>query len=132
MKRRNRPVSIRKLPERFDGAHRKSFYQEIESCINVDRPLVVLDCSMLSVLDRPALQALLCCLEEAMKRNGDVRLAALRPESRAILHSTGLDSLFEVFDSIGEAVESFHMPHFSFTPLEQFVSSDSNVESNAA
>ena len=132
MRRRTRPVSIRKLPERLDGAHRKSFYHEIETCINVDRPSVVLDCSMLKVLDRSALQALLCCLEEAMKRNGDVRLAALRPESRAIMHSTGLDSLFEIFDTIGEAVESFHMPHFSFTPREHFASSDRPMESNAA
>lgn len=132
MKRRNRPVSIRRLPERLDGAHRKAFYQDIESCINVDRPSVVLDCSMLKVLDRPAMQALLCCLEEAMKRNGDVRLAAVRPESRVILHSTGLDSLFEVFETVGEAIESFHMPHVAFTPREDFVPSDRDVESNAA
>lgn len=131
MKRRNRPVSIRRLPELLDGAHRRTFYRDLEGCINVDRPYVVLDCSMLHVLDCPAMQVLLCCLEEAMKRNGDVRLAALRPESRAIMRSTGLDSLFEIFETVKEAVESFHCTRFSFASREKLVP-DQRVETNVA
>lgn len=109
-------ISIRKLPPQLDRAHQKAFYCKLESYINVDRPSVVLDCSLLTKLDRHAIQLLLCCLEEAMKRNGDVRLAALRPEARTILTAAGLDSIFQVFDSIGDAVESFRTPRVSLLP----------------
>lgn len=114
--RETRRISIRKMPSQIDRAHQKDFYRELESYINVDRPSVVLDCSLLVNLDRHAIHLLLCCLEEAMKRNGDVRLAAVRPEVRSILRSTGLDSIFQVFDSIADAVESFRRPHIALLP----------------
>lgn len=114
--RETRRISIRKMPPQIDRAHQKAFYRELESYINVDRPSVVLDCSLLVDLDRHAIHLLLCCLEEAMKRNGDVRLAAVLPEVRSILRSTGLDSIFQVFDSIADAVESFRRPHICFPP----------------
>lgn len=114
--RETRRISIRKMPPQIDHAHQKDFYRELESYINVDRPWVVLDCSQLIKLDRHAIHLLLCCLEEAMKRNGDVRLAAMQPEARSILRSTGLDSIFQVFDSIADAVESFRKPQISLLP----------------
>ena len=113
MKETRRTISIRKLPPKLDSARQKALYRELESCINVDHPYVVLDCSMLAQLDRRAIHLLLCCLEEAMKRNGDVRLAALQPEAQSVLKTTGLDTIFQVFDTICEAVESFRLPRVS-------------------
>lgn len=110
MRIHTRPVSIRTVPERLDGARRNAFYQDLESCINIDRPAIVLDCSSLHKLDRSAARLLLCCLEEAMKRNGDVRLAAVSPELKASLKLIEFDSLFQIFDCIGDAVVSFHRP----------------------
>lgn len=110
MKDRNRTVSLRKLPNRFDRAQQKVLYSEFESCIGVDRPCVVLDCSLLEQLDRPTIQLLLSFLEEAMKRNGDVRLAALHPELKVTFASIGLDLLFQVFDEVTDAEESFRLP----------------------
>jgi len=110
MKTRTRPVSIRTVPERLDGTRRQAFYREVESCINVDRPAIVLDCSSVHGLDRNTIQLFLCCLEEAMKRNGDVRLAAVSPELKSSLKLMELDALFQIFDCIGDAVVSFHRP----------------------
>lgn len=113
LRKMRRTISIRKLPVRLDSAQEKMFYRELESCINVDRPSVVLDCSMLAQLDRRTIHLLLCCLEEAMKRNGDVRLAALRPEVQSIFKSAGLDTIFHAFDEVDEAVESFRLSSIS-------------------
>src|SRR5579859_2045997 len=110
MKDRKRTVSLRKLPNRLDRTHQKALYREVESCIGVDRPCVVLDCSMLEQLDKPVVQFLLYCLEEAMKRNGDIRLAALQPEVLAAFASIGLEKLFQVFDDVADAEESFRIP----------------------
>jgi anti-sigma B factor antagonist len=119
MKESRRTISIRKIPAELDSAHQKAFYRELESCINVDRPFVVLDCSMLAQLDRRAIHLLLCCLEDAMKRNGDVRLAALQPAAQAVLKSTGLEAIFQVFDNLSDAVESFRTPHISLLTRQQ-------------
>lgn len=113
MRETRRTISIRKLPVKLDSSHQKTFYRELESCINVDRPCVVLDCSVLSQLDRRTIHLLLCCLEEAMKRNGDIRLAGLQPEAQSVLKSTELDAIFQVFEDVDGAVESFRAPRIT-------------------
>jgi len=58
-------------------------------------------------LDSAGVDLLLRSIEEVMKRNGDVKLAAVSPETAAILEMTRVDRLFEIFDSCSDAVESF-------------------------
>jgi anti-anti-sigma regulatory factor len=118
MRTKVRSVAVRKLPEQISGARREEVYKDLESCINVDRPAVVLDCSLLRNLDGAAIHLLLCCLEEAMKRNGDIRLAALHPEVKTALAKVEVDSLFQAFEDVSEAVESFHRPQLDFIQLE--------------
>jgi len=50
---------------------------------------------------------MLCCLEEAVKRNGDVKLAAVPAGARSTLKLTGIDRIFEIFDTNVEAASSF-------------------------
>ena len=116
MNSRSRTVSLRKLPNRIDPAQQGTLKKEFESCMAVDRPCVILDCSMLEQLDRPAIRFLLYRLEEAMKRNGDIRLAALHPELRATFTSFGLDKLFQVFDDVAGAEESYRNPYVTHVP----------------
>ncbi len=132
MKYRNRLIEVRALPVQIDGAQLRTLYRDLESCINVDSPAVVLDCSMLCQVDKPAIHFLLCCLEEAMKRNGDIRLAALQPELLAEIQSTGLDSLFQIFDSVEDALESFRMPRMNFILPGKSAASDRRASENAA
>lgn len=132
MKGRTRPVLICRLPDQFEMFQRDAIRDGLVRCINVDRPAVVIDCSTLSVLDRPRLHLLLCCLEEAMKRNGDVRLAMLNPEVRSVLDSTGVDSLFQCFETVSEAVDSYSRPLFEFDLLERTVDGGKQSEMSAA
>jgi ABC-type transporter Mla MlaB component len=105
---RARPVSVKELPENLSLKQGGSLFRGADSCWNADRPRVVLDCSKLRELDSAGIQVLLSCLEEAMKRNGDVKLAAIPPGAAAILELARVDHLFEAFDSTAEAVNSFH------------------------
>ena len=104
---RIRPVAVKQLPETLDAKQGRLFFSELESCMNVDRPCLVLDCSKVRLLDSSAVHLLLCCLEEAMKRNGDVKLAAIPAGATAVLELSGIDRLFEVYDTNAEAVSSF-------------------------
>ena len=103
-----RPVIVKTFPEESSVEQARRFVYEIKSCIQTDRPRVVLDCSRVLQFDIAGIQVLLHCLEEAMKRNGDVKLAAIPPGTGKILELTGVVSLFEVFDNTLDAVESFH------------------------
>jgi anti-anti-sigma factor len=103
-----RAVSIKQVPDKLDVKRERLFFRELESCINVERPCIVLDCSRVREMDKYAVHLLLCCLEGAIKRNGDVRLAAVAPNAMLNLELAGLDRLFRIFDTTDEAVESFN------------------------
>ncbi len=112
-----RLVAVKQLPEKLSVKQGRGFFREVESCLEADRPRVVLDCSQLRQLDSVGIQVLLRCLEEAMKRNGDVKLAAIPPGAAAILERTKVNRLFEAFDNTADAVNSFHQfPIKSFQP----------------
>jgi anti-sigma B factor antagonist len=103
-----RPVVVKQLPEKFSVEQARNLLLEVDSSLKADRPRVVLDCSQVRRLDSAGVQALLHCLEEAMKRNGDVKLASVPRGAAEILELTKVDSLFEMFDTPDEAVNSFH------------------------
>lgn len=103
-----RPVTVRQLPKKTNMKQRRLFFRELKRCMDGDRPRIVLDCSNLSECDRSVVLLLLRCLEEAIKRNGDVKLAAVGPTAARVLDLTGANRLFEIFDTPAEAADSFH------------------------
>ena len=105
-------VTVTQLPETLDMNQGRLFFKELESRMNIDRPCVVLECSKVRDMDRFAIHMLLCCLEEAMKRDGDVKLAAVTPSARETLERTRVDRLFEIYETETEAVNSFFRPQF--------------------
>lgn len=107
---RARSVAIRQLPETTKYKQGRMFLRELEECLNVDRPRIVIECSQLREMNWSAIHLLLCCLEAAMKKNGDVRLAALPPDGPWMLEVAGAIRLFEIFETADEAVASFRRP----------------------
>jgi len=103
-----RPVAVRRLPDVLGVQQKVAFLHEIAVVMNTNRPRLVLDCSRICQCDISTIHMLLHCLEEAMKRNGDVKLAAVPAGAAIRLVSTGVARLFETFDSTEEAVNSFH------------------------
>lgn len=101
------PVIVMELPEQLQSAEAKTFLDELQPLLEMDRPAIVLDCAQVQHLDGEGVEILLHCLEEAMKRNGDLKLAAVSPASAVILELMRADRLFEVFDTPQQAVRSF-------------------------
>jgi anti-anti-sigma factor len=127
-----RTVSVKHLPETVNEEQEWVFLQELKACLHVDRPRIVLNCTGLRAFDPSSLHLLLCCLEEAMKRNGDVRLAAVPMSALAILESAGFDRLFKIFDTDTEAVKSFQRHGMFSTADESLPSIPIQVSENAA
>jgi len=107
-------VSVRQLPA-GDKKKREAFLLELRSSFEVDRPRLVINCSSLHAADVHSIHLLLCCLEEAMKRKGDVKLAAVPRATRALLESAGVGRLFEMFETEVDAVRSFQRRAFNST-----------------
>lgn len=96
------------MPSSADARQRRLFLEEVLSSMPQRRPCVVLDCSQLQVINADSMHLMLHCLEGALKRNGDVRLAALQPGMEPALDLAGLGRLFEHYPTVGDAIASFH------------------------
>jgi anti-anti-sigma regulatory factor len=101
-------VEIKKLPQKVSQKEEVIFFRELEKCMHMDRPRIVLDCSGILRADYAVMDLLLCCLEAALKRNGDVKLAAVTPNLSEVLHANGMIRLFDMYSTIGDAVDSFN------------------------
>jgi anti-sigma B factor antagonist len=113
-------VVVKKFPESVSVNHVQHLQREAVPLLENDRPCVVFDFSDVMQLDSAGIEMLLRCMEEAMKRNGDVKLAAVSPQVAVILELTRVDRLFEIFETPADAVESFHrFPMQAFPPTDK-------------
>jgi len=104
---RPRTVTVKQLPPRVDPAKERAILRELAVAFQVERPAIVLDCAQLRQINSAAIHLLLCCLEEAMKRNGDVRLAGLSSHAHETLAAWDIDRLFRTFETTEKAADSY-------------------------
>lgn len=108
-------VTIVRLPELVNERQQRGFLESFTKLTNVDRPLIVLDCSEIREANNVTMHLLLSCLEETIKHNGDVKLAGVNAEVFRSLQATRLDRLFAIFDKAIDAAESFSEAKFAKT-----------------
>ena len=101
------PVIVIQVPEQLHAAEVCNFMQELGPLLESNRPRIVFDCSQIRSLDSAGVEMLLHCLEEALKRDGDLKLAALSPQADVILELMRVARVFEAFPTSEEAVRSF-------------------------
>jgi anti-sigma B factor antagonist len=127
-----RAVTLKLVPHISNSGEERNFMRTLEDQVSDVRPCVVLDCSALDSPDKSAVHLMLCCLEMALKRNGDVRLAAVSPDAKKMLESVGADRLFRIFNSNAEAIMSFHRRAADFIALQQTSRDGRRASKNAA
>jgi len=103
-----RPVVVMQVPEYFNSDQVSGFKRELAPLLEAHRPRIVLDFSQVRHIDSAGIEMLLHCLEEAMKRDGDLKLADISKEGQIILELMRVDRIFETFSTCEEAVRSFN------------------------
>lgn len=103
----SRPVVVKRVPERLNLQQSRTFVREVQAFLRSDRPQIVLDLSQVRQIDAAGVDMLLHCMSEAMKRDGDVKLASLSPQAAVILEMTRTDRLFEIYESSTDAARSY-------------------------
>jgi anti-sigma B factor antagonist len=118
MESSKRPVVVKRMPERMNLKQARGFFKEVQPFLNSDRPQIVFDMSLVRQIDAAGVDVLLRCMRDAIRRDGDLKLAALSPQAAVVLELTRTGRLFEIYDTSGAAVKSFS----SFVPkaIKQF------------
>ena len=101
------PVVVMQVPEVLNVDEVRNFMQELGPLLESNRPRIVLDCSQVCSMESAGVEMLLRCLEEVLKRDGDLKLAALSPEAEVILELMRVARVFETFQTCEDAVRSF-------------------------
>jgi anti-sigma B factor antagonist len=120
-----RAVVVKHLPEKVSAKQAREFVREMHPVLTSDRPQIVLDLSQVRHLDAAGVDMLLHCTAEVMKRDGDLKLAAVSPQAAVILEMTRTDRLFEIYQTASDAVRSFRvfvpqaMTNQPFRPAEE-------------
>src|SRR5262249_20850120 len=103
----SRPVVVKRMPEKVNQLEARKFFAEVQPFVTADRPQLVFDLSQVKQLDAAGIEMLLRCVEEVMKRDGDLKLASLSRQARMVLELTRTDRLFEIYENSTEAARSF-------------------------
>jgi len=101
------PVIVMQLPEQLTVKEINDFVRDLAPLLESNRPRIVLECAQVRSMDSAGVEGLLHCLEEALKRDGDLKLSALSPEAEVILELLRVARVFESFATSEEAVRSF-------------------------
>ena len=89
-------VVVKTLPVRLDAADLVVFQRDMEVVLLSDSPHVVLDLSPVKYLGSAGIEFLLECLSRIVRRDGDMKLAAISPESAALLSLPRVERFFEI------------------------------------
>lgn len=103
----SRPVVVKRVPERLNLKQSRRFAGEVRAFLRSDRPQIVFDLSQVKQIDAAGVDMLLHCMGEAMKRDGDVKLASLSPQAAVILEMTRTGRLFEIYETSTDAARSY-------------------------
>ena len=98
-------VIVAHTPEELGAEQADEFEEYLPS---LERNNIVLDLDNTETLDSKGLTAILNVQDKLCERQADVKIAATNPVNRKIFEITRLDQQLEVFESVVDAVKSFH------------------------
>ena len=100
-------VVVKAIDAKLVHENGRGFAEEIENLLEEGVTKVVLDFTRLAYISSWGIGTLAAIHSKFKKKGGKVKLAALQSPIKIMLSIVGFDQLFEVFDSVPEAVASF-------------------------
>jgi len=100
-------LDILKLEGRLDAASAKEIKSKINQLGKDNRIKIVMDLSEINFIDSTGLGCMVSCLRTVSKKGGDIKIAGLQAQVRAIFELTRLHRIFQIFDDTETAFRSF-------------------------
>jgi anti-sigma B factor antagonist len=96
--------SVLAVSGEIDIATAPMLRERIHALLAEEKFRVVVDLDDVGFLDSTALGVLVGGLKRARTDGGEIRIACAQPRVRKVFEITRLDSAFDLFDTVGEAV----------------------------
>lgn len=84
-----------------------NFKEQINVEIEKGSFKIIIDMGNVEYVDSSFLGALVACLKRATMKNGDLKLVSLQPPVRAMFGLTRLHKIFDIYDTLEEAANTF-------------------------
>jgi anti-sigma B factor antagonist len=98
---------ILKLEGRLDAVSAKEIKSKINELVKHERKKIVMNLSEINFIDSTGLGGMVSCLRTVSKKGGDIKIAGLQAQVRAIFELTRLHRIFQIFDDTETALRSF-------------------------
>jgi len=89
---------------RLDITTAWQFRLKLQECISGTTPHVVVNLSQVNFIDSSGLTSLVAGMRDADKVKGSFRICNVHPEAKLVFEVTMMDSVFEIYDTEGEAL----------------------------
>ncbi len=100
-------ADVLRLEGRLDASSAKEVKDRISDLAKNKRVKLVVDMAGINFIDSSGLGSLVASLRSVNNLGGDIRIASLQDQVRAIFELTRLHRIFEIFDDSLTAAKSF-------------------------
>ena len=104
----NNQIGILKLKGRLDASVVNDLKDNVNSLVKNKIVYIVIDLGEVDFIDSSGLGSLVSCLRLVNKKSGDIRLASLQDQIRALIELTRLHRVFQIYDNRESALNSFN------------------------
>jgi anti-sigma B factor antagonist len=100
-------VDVLVLNGRLDASCAKEVKDKVRELTKQHRVKLVIDMAGVDFIDSSGLGSLVASLRSVNKNGGEIKVAALQDQVRAIFELTRLHRIFDIFDNFEDAAKSF-------------------------
>jgi anti-sigma B factor antagonist len=100
-------ATVLKLRGRLDAVSAISLKDRVKDFTGTGQNCLVIDMAEVDYVDSSGLGSMVACLRSVNKLGGDIRIASLQDRVRAVFELIRLHHVFEIFDAVPAAVDSF-------------------------
>jgi anti-anti-sigma factor len=97
---------VLKIEGRIDTTNFNDFETEINLLFNSGEKNIIFNCSGLNYISSSGLRVFLITQKKSISLNGKLHLCCLQPTIKEIFDISGFSTIFKIFDSEQEALES--------------------------
>jgi anti-sigma B factor antagonist len=101
-------VSVIALGGRLDAYVSSDVEQKLNALVDADEVCLVVSLETLDYISSSGLRVLLASLKKVRKRDGDIKLAYMKPHIKEVFDVAGFSQLFSIYDLEDVAVQAFN------------------------
>lgn len=101
-------VSVIALDGRLDAYVSTTVEQKLNTLVDAGEIWLVVSLERLDYISSSGLRVLLASLKKVKKRDGDIKLASMKPHIKEVFDVAGFSQLFSIYDLEDAAVKAFN------------------------